>query len=716
MPYDLLSEPIRRYVRDKRWEEFRPIQVAAISRILTTDSNYILASRTASGKTEAAFLPILSKVDFNEQGIQVLYISPLIALINDQITRVEDLCKYIDIPVTKWHGEANQSDKKRILKEPRGVMLITPESLEAMFVTKPYNITHLFSNLKFVIIDEIHSFIGKDRGIQLKSILSRLQEKNTKPFRIVGLSATIGDYQEAKKFTGDEINTKILLDKSAKPMSTVFRYFDSEMPNELPFELLEDVYQHVHSNKTLIFPNSRGRVEEVAVKLKKISERVGGHDNFFSHHSSINKEVREYVEFFAKNSDRRNFSIVCTSTLELGIDIGAVDEAIQIDATHNVSSLIQRVGRSGRRDDSLSKLVLYATSPLSMLQSLACWNLHRKGYIEPPDVTNRPYDIFGHQVFSIIKGHSGIDYKILIEKLSSNFAFQNIQQSEMIEIINHFIQLDLIEKLGNELIIGIKGERVVNSRDFYSTFEQEVNLKVIHNNYAIGEIPLSPQIGLDSNILLSAKIWKIIDIDLEVGKIYVIPANDGKKPSFGGAMPDVHSSIRQEMFDILLSNEKFDILDDSSIQILESLRKTFSKMNVQNSTTERPIETESASAKIYLFSGSKTTLALKYLLTQMELSVKISDSGCSLDITKSLDKTLPIDKAFLSEKWQSVLSLQKELDSLLLRTLEENPYLIEFSKWGKYLPEKYQASLIRQKLYDFDGAFNFVETKILIEN
>ena len=139
MSFNLLSEPIRKYVRDKGWEQLRPIQTAAIAKILSSDDNYILASRTASGKTEAAFLPILSKVDFNEQGVQVLYISPLIALINDQFYRIEELCKNLEVTVTKWHGEANKTLKDKLVKEPNGIVLITPESLEAMFVNKPFN-------------------------------------------------------------------------------------------------------------------------------------------------------------------------------------------------------------------------------------------------------------------------------------------------------------------------------------------------------------------------------------------------------------------------------------------------------------------------------------------------------------------------------------------------------------------------------------------------
>ena len=270
MSYELLSEPIRRYIRDKRWEQLRPIQAAAIVKIMASSGNYILASKTASGKTEAAFLPILSKTDFNEPGVQILYISPLIALINDQFHRIEELCKYLDVPVTKWHGEANKTLKEKILKEPTGIILITPESLEAMFVNKPYNIKKLFSNLKYVVIDEIHSFIGSDRGTQLKSILARMQGIIAIPFSVVGLSATIGDYQEAKKFTGNFSNTIVLRDNTSKEINACFRYFESETDN-LPIDLLKNLYTETKDNKVLIFPNSRGRAEEVAVKLKKNS-------------------------------------------------------------------------------------------------------------------------------------------------------------------------------------------------------------------------------------------------------------------------------------------------------------------------------------------------------------------------------------------------------------------------------------------------------------
>lgn len=518
--FNLLSEPIRKYIRDKGWESLRPIQEAAIQRIMSTENNYVLISRTASGKTEAAFLPILSRTNFKEEGVMVLYISPLIALINDQFRRVEELCEYLDISVTKWHGEASKGQKEKILKNPNGIVLITPESLEAMFVNKPYNVKHLFESLEFVVIDEIHSFLGSDRGIQLQSILSRLQKINKTKFKTLALSATVSDsnqYVELKNFIGDVENTKIIRDITPKPINAVFRYFEGTGA-ELPLDLLKDLYVQTRNNKSLIFPNARGRVEEVAVKLRKISDKVGGHQNYFSHHSSVDKEVREYVEFFAKNNTYQNFSIACTSTLELGIDIGSVDQVVQIDATHSIASLIQRVGRSGRRDDKASNLFLYATNRWTLLQSVACWLLYEEKYIEPVILNEKPYDILVHQILSTVKGTSGILKKNLISVLQENNAFENISETDIEEIIDFLVEKDLLEKLEFELILGIVGEKIVNNREFYSVFQTEDLFKVSHKGNKIGEMPLTIQVREDENIYLSARIWKIAHVDLKIKK------------------------------------------------------------------------------------------------------------------------------------------------------------------------------------------------------
>lgn len=705
MSFELLSEPIRKYIRDKRWESLRPIQIAAIDKILSSNENYILASRTASGKTEAAFLPILSKLNLNEQGVQVLYISPLIALINDQFYRIEELCKYLDVEVTKWHGEASKSLKEKLIKNPKGIVLITPESLEAMFINAPYNVKGLFSSLKYVVIDEIHSFIGTDRGVQLKSILSRLQQINLSKFSVVGLSATIGDYNEAKKITGDETNTKVLLDRTAKELESRFKYFESETA-ELPIELFKDLYAETKDHKVLIFPNSRGRAEEIAVKLKKISEKLKGHQFYFSHHSSIDKELREYVEFFAKNNQRNNFCISCTSTLELGIDIGTVDEVVQVDATHSVASLIQRVGRSGRREGEKSELILYATNKWSFLQSFACWLLYKEEFIEPFHSSEKPYDILLHQILSIVKELSGCKKEDLLKRIQINFAFSNISVAETQEIIEHLIKTDLLELIQGELIIGIDGEKIVNSREFYSVFKSEPNFKVVNAGKAIGEIPFSPQIRVDENILLAARIWKMVDIDFKANKIEVIPTKDGKKPLFFGTDGIIHPKVRERMLQVLFETNEFQELDNASKDILQILKKDFSNFPIENLNNDRPIIHKENKAILYSFHGTRVNRSLYFLLNKTEYVSIYEEHSSSFEIPITVSQT---DQLFAKMK-----TIFNNIDLHIENEMKTNQSILDFSKWGRYLPLQYQCKLLKEKHFDFDTTRNFLENLKLV--
>lgn len=684
--FELLSPAVRKFVRDKRWEGFRDIQSAAIKKIMGDNGHYILASRTASGKTEAAFLPILSKVDFNQNGVAVLYISPLIALINDQFMRVEDLCSDMEIAVTKWHGEASRSLKGKLLNDPQGVVLITPESLEAMFVNKPYDVKNLFSNLKYVVIDEIHSFIGSDRGVHLKSLLSRLQDINSVGFSVVGLSATLGDFSEAKKFTGRPEKTIVLRDPTSKDLDTTFKYFE-QGGMSLPLELLKDLYRETRDSKVLVFPNSRGRAEEVAVSLMKLSGRVGGHANYFSHHSSVDKQVREYVEEFAKSKVRRNFTIACTSTLELGIDIGSVDQVVQLDAAHSIASLIQRVGRSGRREGAKSRLLLYATSPWSLLQSLAGWLLYLEGFIEPPEIIDYPYDILLHQALSITKERLGITKKELIRNLKSNYAFELIEESAILEIIEQLIAIDFLEELGKELIIGIEGEKIVNGRDFYTVFNAQSYYKVLSSGTGIGQIPMSAQVRENENILLAAKIWKIRFVDHEAKKIEVVPANDGRKPLFFGEGGDVHPRIREKMMEILFSKEIYPMLDENSAKEIGKLRAEFSVFPIEDLAVQRPMLIEAQEISLYSFTGSRINRTLSFFWGLNGVEVLFNDDQSRFKVEGAVMDTGDFGKLLVPSS--------DDLDFHLENFLYAHPDILSGSKWAAYLPVRYRLRLLK---------------------
>lgn len=701
MAFELLSEPIRKFVRRKGWESLRKIQAAAIQAMMSTDNHYILASATASGKTEAAFLPILSKTNFNEEGVQVLYISPLIALINDQFNRVEELCEDLEISVTKWHGEARKSEKNKLLRHPNGVVLITPESLEAMFVNAPYNASSLFSNLRYIVIDELHAFLGTDRGVQLRSIISRLQQLRNSRVVQIGLSATIGreNFMLAKRFVGKEEETKVLLDSTKRALEVTFDYFPSPTP-ELNLELLKNIYKRTAEHKVLIFPNSRGRTEEIAVKLLKIANRVNGHQNYFAHHSSVDKEIREHVERFAKTNQRFNFCIACTSTLELGIDIGSVDKVVQVDSTHSIASLIQRVGRSGRREGDVSQLHLYATDPWSLLQSLASWNLYQKGFIEPLPSIEKPYDLLLHQMLSIVKQYSGISSNQLINRIIQNPTFETIQEVEIKAIIDELLRIDFLELIGGELIIGVEGEYIVNSREFYSVFTTNTDFKVQHNSTKIGAIPYSLQLQVGENMLLAASIWKITDVDLEGKMIAVVPAKDGKKPKFSGGAGDIHHRVREEMFRIITNNDTYPDLNASCLKVIKDLRFDFSGFMIEDHRTARPVAQENnGKFNCFTFTSTRINRSIAFLLKNLGYEPRFDESSSSFILaTDHFD-------ALLSKLRLSI----NQVDHLIEAELAEGQSMISFAKWAQYLPLKYQIEVLKERYFDFQGLEDFLE-------
>ncbi|MEJ5964008.1 DEAD/DEAH box helicase [Pedobacter immunditicola] len=703
---ELLSEPIRRYIRDKGWESLRSIQKHAIRHIMESEKNIILSSRTASGKTEAAFLPMLSKIDFHLQGVKILYISPLIALINDQFNRVEELCEYLDLPVTKWHGEAMRSAKKKLLMNPEGVVLITPESIEAMLVNAPQNAAKLFINLQFLVIDEIHSFIGTDRGMQLASLISRLSQLNKGTFRVIGLSATIGAILEAKKLTGNADGTTLIRDKSPKEMEVSFRYYKMEGV-DLPINLMKNLYLEVKDSKVLIFPNSRGRAEEVAVKLKKISNRVKGHSYYFSHHSSIDRELREYIEHFAKNNKRYPFTISCTSTLELGIDIGSVEKVVQIDAAHSISSLIQRVGRSGRRDEEKSSLVFYATDRWNLAQSLACLLLFREEFIEPVLSSEKPYDILLHQILSIIKQFNGRTFSQLSDHIRINFAFNHITENEIEEIVSELIQREQLELIGGQLIIGIEGERTVNTKDFYSVFKSDPSFKIIHHDKTVGELPLISTLQPDENILLAARIWKIVEIDYKAKKMFVIPAKDGKRPIFFGTGGEVHHRIREKMLEIISGTLVFEELNEEATEALRLLRLDFKCYQVQNISIQRPLMAKHAETIFYSFHGTLVNRSIQFWLSLAGVESEYNEHESSFIFKASPAEVKTILKNLSASKDQIDLALENLLVS--------NPATINFSKWGSLLPRRHQLIILKMKYYDFDQANFFLRECLFVE-
>ncbi|MBR5005765.1 MAG: DEAD/DEAH box helicase, partial [Clostridia bacterium] len=367
---------IQDYIYRSGWQTLRGVQNAAGEAIFGTDKNVLLTASTASGKTEAAFFPILTLLDENpSRTVGVLYIAPLKALINDQFGRLNELCEEAGIDVSRWHGDVAQSRKRKLLKKPSGILQITPESLESLLINKHAEIPSLFGDLRFIVIDEIHSLLRADRGLQTFCLIERLTKLAGCDPRRVGLSATIGNPEEAGKFLAAGSGRETVIpefDRGKEVWRLSMEHFYNSAPQAdegrtvtLPVPAAEKpsdiappaadpgigyIFEHTAGRKCLVFTNSREECETVCQSLRHYCEVKREPDRFLIHHGNLSASYRESAEEEMKDDDSL-LSVCATATLELGIDIGRLERAFQIDAPFTVSGFLQRMGRTGRRGD-----------------------------------------------------------------------------------------------------------------------------------------------------------------------------------------------------------------------------------------------------------------------------------------------------------------------------------------------------------------------------
>lgn len=492
-------------------------------------------------------------------------LSPLIALINDQFQRLEALCTSMDIPITAWHGEANQAQKKRLLREPAGIVLMTPESLEAMLDAHPERVESLFSSLDWILVDEVHHFLASTRGVQLRSLLTRLQFRTDRTPRYIGMSATIvpENYTDVKSFFPPPHETLLVVDQQkAEIVADVSLHLDGEGEKSADQQLTDALFAELQKENLLIFPHSRRRVEEIAQGLQERVRRADLPIRIFAHHSSVEKAWRKEAEDWVKSGASR-FALCATSTLELGIDIGAVDAVCQVEAPMAAHSLAQRLGRSGRDEvlDPLtgrrlpapSRLHFHATSDLSFLAGLSALALVRSGELEPQVPIRKPYDVFAHQILATVLENNGVPVQALA-LLRSWPVFSFLTEDEVDRIVDYLIDqeyLELLEGEPAEVFLGLAGERVATGRDFYALFLTSTAYAVVAGKEQIGTLPLAPEVVVGAHILLSARVWEIQMIDDRSRRIFVRPASKGRAPTFAGAGEDRSAVLSHAMLHFL---------------------------------------------------------------------------------------------------------------------------------------------------------------------
>ena len=577
---------IQQYIYQSGWEQLRAIQAAAGDAIFNTDSNVLLSASTASGKTEAAFFPIITLMQEDPPtSVGCLYIAPLKALINDQFIRLNDICEEGGIQVWHWHGDVSQSQKRKLMQHPSGILQITPESLEAMLLHKHADIPHLFGDLRFVVIDEIHSFLRGDRGGQTLCIIERLARLAGVNPRRIGLSATIGDTQEVGRFLSAGTGRGTVIPRLKSPgvhWRLSMEHFYNHGPQagtdktgdntETVFDPgLNYIYEYTRGHKCLVFSNSREECETVTSTLRQYCEAKHEPDRFLIHHGNLSVAYRQSAEQEIKQDE--SLKTVCTtSTLELGIDIGRLERAFQVDAPFTVSSFLQRMGRTGRRgspaemwfvmreEHAEARALLPETIPWKLLQGIALVQLYlEEHWVEPPRTGRLPYSLLYHQTMSTLASGGEMTPAELAQKVLTLSYFRNISQDDFRILLQHLIGIDHIQKTENGgLIVGLAGERIVNNFKFYAVFQENEEYNVKCESEELGTIVKPPPVN--DKIAIAGRVWVVEEVDIKRHLVYCHPVK-GIIPAYFGIEPgDIHTRILQRMVKVLQEDTEYPYL------------------------------------------------------------------------------------------------------------------------------------------------------------
>ncbi len=729
--FDRYAPFVQEYIYQNHWENLRSIQVAAADAIFNTDENVLLTASTASGKTEAAFFPVITL--FSEDmpsSVGCIYIGPLKALINDQFSRLNDLCAEADIPVWHWHGDVAQSHKAKLMRHPSGILQITPESLEALLLHKHAAIAKLFGDLRFVVIDEVHSLLRGDRGGQTLCLIERLSRIAGVNPRRIGLSATIGDPEGTGEFLSLGTGRKTIIPKidakGSKWRLSMEHFYvkdaqaaeDKQIPGALPVleEKTDDapanadpgigyIFEHTRGKKCLVFVNSREECEMVTTTLRHYCELNHEPDRFLVHHGNLSASYRETAEGIMKD-DSQYMTTVTTATLELGIDIGRLERAFQIDAPWTVSSFLQRMGRTGRRelppemwfvireDEPEVRAMLPTTIPWKLLQGIALVQLYlEERWVEPPRLDRLPFSLLYHQTMSTLASCGEMSPRALADRVLRLHYFHRITQEDYRVLLRHLIATDHIQQTEQGgLIVGLAGERVINSFKFYGVFQESEEYTVRSESQELGTVVSPPPVG--EKLAIAGHVWQVLDVDHKRRLIYCQQVK-GSVPAYFGQCPgDLHTKILTRMRRVLQEDRQYPYLMKNAVARLEQARFTAA----HSGAAEKPLINLGGNMWCLLpWVGTYTFLTMERFL-----KIKCADRLGLRD----LDSARPFFIQFTMKADESAFfrvlaeEIRKPIDPMELVYPKELPL---FDKYDEYLPEELVKKGFALGVLDVDG-------------
>ena len=446
-------------VNDLGWRSLRPVQELTIDAVLDGCNSVVLAP-TAGGKTEAAIFPLLSRIlSESLQPVAVLYVCPIRALLNNQEERLRSYARMVGLDVFKWHGDVSDSRKKTFRNAPSHVLMTTPESLEVMLISAKTDARALFAGLSAVVVDEVHAFAGDDRGAHLAAIMERLATFCDRDIQRIGLSATVGNPAVIGQWLQGSSERPFRLVDPPKPLAT--RAIHVDFRDGVPAASAA-IGGLTRGKKSLVFVESRSRAEQIAQAM------TGTGVDVFIHHSAVSRADRALAE--NQFVEGENTAIVCTSTMELGIDVGDLDQVIQVDAPSSVASFLQRIGRTGRRADTQQNCTFICLTPESLLQSLAILRLVTKGWVEDVRPAAQAMHVLAHQIMALSLQEEGISRHRLLPWIQSAYPFTSVREERFHELVDTMVERQILHEADGLLSLGTRGERLYGRRNFFELY------------------------------------------------------------------------------------------------------------------------------------------------------------------------------------------------------------------------------------------------------
>lgn len=559
--FNLLAKPVQKALAEYGFVEPTLPQTKAFPPILAGE-NVLLIAPTGSGKTEAVLLPILSKLveqksqNPQQTGIQVIYITPLRALNRDMLKRLQYWSQKLDITVDVRHGDTEMKVRRKQAQKPPQMLVTTPETLQAILPGSLMR-RHLKA-VAFVVVDEVHDLASSKRGAQLSLALERLALVTNKEFQRIGLSATIGNPEEVAHYLAGNRREISIIEASAEKS---YRYnVENPVPIEKDYELaakletsaeaasrIRRILELVDSHQsTLIFVNSRTVAEVLGHKLAQL-----GRDDIAVHHGSISKEERIAIEDEFKAGQLK--AIICTSTLELGIDVGQVDLVVQYMSPRQVNSLIQRVGRSGHRLGRESEGTIITVYPDDTLEALASIKNAKAGLIEPVPMHTGALDVLAHQVAGLLMDQQPLAVNELSRIIHRSYLYRSVQKTELLDLLRFLDSLRQLRLNEDESVLTKTRKTRIYYYENLSMIPDERRYPVINviSDRKIGTLgdefmALHARVGL--NFIMKGKVWRIVQIEDEAGTVHVVPSEDpmASVPGWDGEILPVPYELAQQ--------------------------------------------------------------------------------------------------------------------------------------------------------------------------